>query len=155
MSYDGSGDENSPAPGHTVSFSVKDFLHIKEVRQCRVGIESAEIVQSNLKSPTRTLGRKESTFTLYPNSDTRRERKYIYCIEYHENVTYNANEEQDDYCLNTIFQKLHFSKSHFSERPQEKYDHVTILHSISLTKCHKNSENRLTNKNFMPENNSG
>ena len=32
MSYDGSGDENSPAPGHTVSFSVKDFLHIKEVR---------------------------------------------------------------------------------------------------------------------------
>ena len=37
----------------------------------------------------------------------------------------------------SIFQKLHFSKSNFSERPQEKYDHVTILHSKSLKKCHK------------------
>ena len=35
VSYDGSGDENSPAPGHTVSFSVKDFLHIKEVWHCQ------------------------------------------------------------------------------------------------------------------------
>ena len=59
------------------------------------------------------------------------------------------------YCLNTIFQKLPFSKSHFSERPQEKYDHVIILHSKSLKKCHKKIENRLTNKNFMPENNFG
>ena len=25
-----------------------------------------------------------------------------------------------NYCLHSIFQKLHFSKSHFSERPQEK-----------------------------------
>ena len=59
------------------------------------------------------------------------------------------------YCLNTIFQKLHFLKSHFSENPQEKYDHVTILHSISPKKCYKNFENRLTNKTFMPESNFG
>ena len=52
---------------------------------------------------------------------------------------------------NTIFQKLHFSKSPFSEIPQEKYDHVTIWHSVSLKKCHKIFENWLTNKNFMPE----
>ena len=51
-----------------------------------------------------------------------------------------------NYCLNTIFQKLHFSKSHFSERPQEKNEHVIILHFKSLKKCHKNFENRLTNK---------
>ena len=56
------------------------------------------------------------------------------------------------YCLNTIFQKLYFSKSHFSERSQEKYEHVTISHSKSLKKCHKNFEIRLTNKNFMQEN---
>ena len=56
--------------------------------------------------------------------------------------------EQFTYCLNTIFQKLHFSKSHFSERPQEKYEHVTILHSKSLKKYHK----KLTNKKFMQEN---
>lgn len=30
VSYDGSGDENCPAKGYTVSFQVKDFLHIKE-----------------------------------------------------------------------------------------------------------------------------
>ena len=56
------------------------------------------------------------------------------------------------YCLNTIFQKLHFSKSHFSERPQEKYENVTILHSKSLKKCQKKFENGLTNKNSMQEN---
>ena len=50
------------------------------------------------------------------------------------------------YCLSTIFQKLHFSKSHFSERPQEKYEHDIILHFKSLKKCHKNFEHRLTNK---------
>ena len=43
------------------------------------------------------------------------------------------------------------AKSHFSERPHEKYYHVTILHSKSLKKCHKKFENRLTNKKFMPE----
>ena len=36
-------------------------------------------------------------------------------------------------------------KSHFSERPQDKYYHVTILHSKSLKKCHKKFENWLTN----------
>ena len=45
---------------------------------------------------------------------------------------------------NCIFQNLTFS-----ERPQEKYYHVTILLSKSLKKSHKN---RLTNKTFMPEN---
>ena len=30
--------------------------------------------------------------------------------------------------------------------------YVTILHSKSLKKCHKNFENRLTNKNLMQEN---
>ena len=45
------------------------------------------------------------------------------------------------------------SKSHFSERPKEKYDHVTILHSQSLKKCHKFFENWFTNKDFMSENN--
>ena len=43
-------------------------------------------------------------------------------------------------------------KSRFSERPQEKYEHVAILHSRSLLKCHNNSENRLRNKKFMQEN---
>ena len=66
-----------------------------------------------------------------------------------------ASSQICDYCLSTIFQKLHFSKSHFSENPQEKYDHVTILHSISPKKCHKNFENWLTNKKFMPESNFG
>ena len=47
-------------------------------------------------------------------------------------------------CLYTIFQKMHFSKSRFSERPQENYDDVTILHSKSLNRCHKNLENWLT-----------
>ena len=64
----------------------------------------------------------------------------------------NFKDNAIHYCLNTIFQKLHFSKSHFSERPQEEYEHVTILHSKSLKKCHKNFENRLTNENFMQEN---
>ena len=32
-----------------------------------------------------------------------------------------------DYCLHIIFQKLHSSKSHFSETPQEKYDHVIFF----------------------------
>ena len=56
------------------------------------------------------------------------------------------------YCLSiTIFQKLHFSKSHFSGKPQEKYHHVVILHSKSFKKCHKNFENRFTHKIIMPK----
>ena len=42
------------------------------------------------------------------------------------------------YCLYTIFKKLHFSKSHFSETPQEKYDHVVFLQPKSRKKCRKN-----------------
>ena len=59
------------------------------------------------------------------------------------------------YCLYIIFQKLPFSKSVFFETPQETCtcNHVTILHCKSLKQCYKNFENRLTNKNFMPENN--
>ena len=56
------------------------------------------------------------------------------------------------HCLNTIFQKLHFSKSHFSETPQDKYDHVIFLQLMSPKKCHKKFENRFTNKIIMPEN---
>ena len=69
--------------------------------------------------------------------------KHFHLISVHVNI---------NYCLHSIFQKLHFSKSNFSERPQAKCYHITILHSKSLKKCHKNFENRLTNKNFMPEN---
>lgn len=32
VAYDGSVEDDSPVKGHYVSFSVKDFLHIKEVR---------------------------------------------------------------------------------------------------------------------------
>ena len=63
-----------------------------------------------------------------------------------------VKEVKSSYCLNTIFQKLHFSKSHFSETPQEKYDHVIILQAMSPKKCHKNFENRFTNKIIMPKN---
>ena len=49
-------------------------------------------------------------------------------------------------CLHTIFQKLHFSKSHFLKDLKKKYERVTILHSKSLKKCHKNFENPLTKK---------
>ena len=56
-----------------------------------------------------------------------------------------------NYCLNTIFQKLHFSKSHFSETPQEKYDHVIFLQPKSLKKCRKKFENRFTSKMIMPK----
>lgn len=31
VAYDGSVEDDSPAKGHYISFSVKDFLHIKEV----------------------------------------------------------------------------------------------------------------------------
>ena len=64
-----------------------------------------------------------------------------------------ATTDFNNYCLHSIFQKLRFSKSHFSERPKEKYIHVNILHSKCLKSYHKNFENRLTNKHFMPENN--
>ena len=56
------------------------------------------------------------------------------------------------YCLNTIFQKLHFSKSHFYETLQEKYSYVIFLQPKSRFKCCKNFENRLTNKIIMPKN---
>ena len=39
------------------------------------------------------------------------------------------------YCLS---EKVHISKSHFSETPQEKYDHVIFLQPKSSKKCHKN-----------------
>ena len=55
------------------------------------------------------------------------------------------------YCLHTIFQKLHFSKSHFSKTSQEKYDHVIFLQPKSPKKCRKNFENRFTIKIIMPK----
>ena len=42
-------------------------------------------------------------------------------------------------------QKLHFSKSRFSETPQEKYDRVIFLQP-------KSRKNRFTNKIIMPNN---
>ena len=88
----------------------------------------------------------------------RQDNSYICVYNHVEADSTNTRSQQQlisnckcNYCLNTIFQKLHFSKSLFSERRQEKYEHVTILHSKSLKKCHKNVENRLTNKNFMQE----
>ena len=44
------------------------------------------------------------------------------------------------YCLHTIFQKLHFSKSH----------HVIFLQPKSRKNCRKNFENRFSNKIIMP-----
>ena len=58
-------------------------------------------------------------------------------INYDPVVTLTYFTARSDYCLNTIFQKLHFSKSHFSERRQEKYEQVTILHSKSPKKATK------------------
>ena len=57
----------------------------------------------------------------------------------------------EPYCLHTIFQKLHFSKSHFSETPQEKYDQVIFLQPKSRKKCCKNFENWFMNKIIMPK----
>ena len=54
--------------------------------------------------------------------------------------------------LNTIFQKLHFLKSHFFETPQEKYDHAIFLQLVGPKKFHKKFENRFTNKIIMPKN---
>ena len=62
-------------------------------------------------------------------------------------LTRNSN-----YCLCTIFQILHISISHFSETPQEKYDHVIFLQPMSRKKCHKNFENRFTNKIIVHKN---
>ena len=56
-----------------------------------------------------------------------------------------------NYCLNTISQKLHFSKSHYRETLQEKYDYVIFLQPKSRKKCRKN-ENRFTSKIIMPKN---
>ena len=50
------------------------------------------------------------------------------------------------YCLHNIFQKLHFSKSHFSETPQEKYYHVIFLQPKSGKKCHKKFEKKKKKK---------
>ena len=78
-------------------------------------------------------------------------------IFFFSNENYLFSQTKKLLCIasHTIFLKLHFSKSHFSERPQEKYEHVTILHSISRKKCHKNFENQVSNENIMPENNFG
>ena len=56
------------------------------------------------------------------------------------------------YCLNTSFQKLHFSKSHFSVTPQEKYNYVIFLQPKSLKKCQNIFENWFTSKIIMPKN---
>ena len=56
------------------------------------------------------------------------------------------------YCLNTVFQKLHFSKSPFSETSQEKYDHVIFLQPKSHKMSRKNFENQFTNSIIMPKN---
>ena len=54
--------------------------------------------------------------------------------------------------LNTIFQKLHFSKSHFCETLQEKYDYIIFLQLTNHKKCRKNFENRFTSKLVIPKN---
>ena len=59
-------------------------------------------------------------------------RNVFFCVAAHMQTVAQYN------CQFNIFQKLHFSKSHFFERPQEKCYHVMILHSKSLKKCHKN-----------------
>ena len=57
------------------------------------------------------------------------------------------------YCLNIIFQKLHFFKILlFCETPQEKYDHAIFLQLMSPKKCHNKFENRFTNKIIMSKN---
>ena len=48
--------------------------------------------------------------------------------------------------MHNLPETVFFFKSHFSESPQELYDHVSILHSKSLKKCHNNFENPLTNE---------
>ena len=69
-----------------------------------------------------------------------------------ETFCHKLSTKPANYCLHTIFQKLHFSKSYFSETPQEKYDHVIFLQPNSPKKCHKNFVNRFTNKIIMPKN---
>ena len=49
--------------------------------------------------------------------------------------------------------KLPFCISSCSETSPSKYDLVTFLHPKSPNKCHKNFENRLTNKTFTVKNN--
>ena len=68
----------------------------------------------------------------------------LFLYFYHVELAHN-------YCLHTIFQKLHFSKSHFSETPQEKYDYVIFLQPKSPKKCRKNFENRFTIEIIMPK----
>ena len=107
--------------------------HRLEHKYVRERIEGPGIDAIKFKVPTLTPGGKENTsITTKHFSD-------------------NTHEEQNDYCLNTFFQKLHFSKSHFYETLQEKYDYVIFLQPKSRKKCHKNFENRFTNKIIMPK----
>ena len=52
----------------------------------------------------------------------------------------------------TILWKLPFWISPCSETPLAKCDLIMLLYFKSRKKCHKNFENRLTNKDFIPKN---
>ena len=50
--------------------------------------------------------------------------------------------------MDTIFQKLPFSKSHFSETPPAEYDYVIHLHSKILKICRKCFEKSINKRTF-------
>ena len=77
-------------------------------------------------------------------------KKYVDFVLYEQESNGMPSRVSSYYCPYTVFQKLPFSKFHFSEAPSGEYDRPSFCIS-SLKKCCINFENHFTNKIFMLE----